>query len=441
MISRYQRPVMAELWSLKSQYATWLEVELAVCRAQGELGLIPADTADLIEAKAKVDPERIAVIEETVRHDVIAFVTSIEELAGFPARHFHYGLTSSDVVDTALSLRLKKAMDIILEDLENLLKALRDRAIEHKNTLIIGRSHGIHAEPTTFGMKLAVFYDEFQRRRRCLKAAREVISVGQCSGPVGNYSAPGLSPAVEARALAKLGLRPAPVSTQIIQRDRHAEYFSALALLAGSLEKLAVEIRHLARTELGEVEEPFGKGQKGSSAMPHKKNPISAENISGLARVVRANALATFENVPLWHERDISHSSVERIVAPDSTSLVDYMLVRMTSLVAGLVVHPNKMDQNIKLTGGLYNSQELLLNLCDKGLSRVEAYGYIQRNALKAHEEGLDFKTLLLNDSDINSRMTSAEIEKVFDPSRFLSSVDAVFDRVFGVEHSDGLLY
>ncbi|UQZ89357.1 adenylosuccinate lyase [Deltaproteobacteria bacterium Smac51] len=437
MIPRYQRQVMRQLWSLENQYATWLEVELAVASAQAELGLIPADAPSAVAEKAAINVERIAAIEEEVRHDVIAFVTSIEELAGPPARYFHYGLTSSDVLDTALALRLVRAIDIILEDLEALLEAIKRRAFEFKNTLTIGRSHGIHAEPTTFGLKLAIFYDEFQRHKVRLLAARKTIAVGQCSGPVGNFSAPGISPDVEARAMASLGLKPAPVSSQIIQRDRHAEYFTALSLLASSMEKMAVEIRHLARTEVGEVEEPFGKGQKGSSAMPHKKNPIGAENISGLARVVRANSLAAQEDVALWHERDISHSSVERIIGPDSTSLTDYMLVRLTGLIDGLVVHPDRMARNLALTGGLYNSQELLLTLCDKGLSRVEAYRLIQRNALNAHSEGLDFKTLLLEDQEVAAVLTPADIENVFSTGRFAASVDQIFTRVFQADGSD----
>lgn len=422
---------MRDLWSLENQYATWLEVELAVARAQGELGLIPADTADLVAAKAVINVDRIAEIEDEVRHDVIAFVSSIEELAGAPARYFHYGLTSSDVVDTALGLRLTRALDFILADLDALLSAIKGRAMEHKNTLCIGRSHGIHAEPTTFGLKLAVFYDEFQRHKTRLIAARKAISVGQCSGPVGNFSAPAVSPAVEAKAMAALGLAPAPVSSQIIQRDRHAEYFSALAQLASSIEKIALEIRHLARTEVGEAEEPFGKGQKGSSAMPHKKNPIGAENLSGLARVVRANSLAALEDVALWHERDISHSSVERIIGPDSTSLADYMLARLTKLIEGLVVRPERMARNLALTGGLYNSQELLLKLCDNGLSRVDAYRLIQRNALKAHGEGLDFKTLLLADAEVMAFISPADIEAIFSTARFTKAVDEIFTRVF----------
>ncbi len=431
MIERYQRAVMRDLWSLENQYAAWLEVELAVARAQAELSLIPAETPEAVAAAATIKPDRIAEIEEEVRHDVIAFVTSIEEQAGPPARYFHYGLTSSDVLDTALALRLARALDIILKDLDDLLSAIKTRAFEFKNTLCIGRSHGIHAEPTTFGLKLAIFYDEFQRHKTRLKAARQTIAVGQCSGPVGNFSAPGISPAVEARAMAALGLAPAPVSSQIIQRDRHAEYFTALALLASSLEKMAVEIRHLARTEVGEAEEPFGKGQKGSSAMPHKKNPIGAENIAGLARVVRANSLAAQENVALWHERDISHSSVERVIAPDSTSLIDYMLARMTGLISGLVVHPERMAKNLALTGGLYNSQELLLKLCDRGQNRAEAYRLIQRNALKAHAENLDFKTLLLADAEVMAIITKEDVETVFSTERFTAAVDEIFARVF----------
>lgn len=431
MIARYQRPVMAELWSLESQYESWLEVELAVAETQAELGLIPSETPLAVRAKAAIDTGRIDEIEAQVRHDVIAFVTSIEEKVGAPARYFHYGLTSSDVLDTALALRLTRAMDIILADLDQLLESLKKRAHEFKNTLTIGRSHGIHAEPTTFGLKLAVYFEEFRRHRARLLAARKTIAVGQCSGPVGNYSAPGINLDVEAGAMAKLGLSPAPVSTQIIQRDRHAEYFNALALLATSMEKLAVELRHLARTEVGEAEENFGKGQKGSSAMPHKKNPIGAENISGLARLVRSNALAAMENVPLWHERDISHSSVERIIAPDSTSLADYMLVRLNSLIAGLVVHPERMARNMELTGGLYNSQELLLSLCNKGLGRVEAYALVQRNALKAHSEKLDFKTLILADEEIKKHLGPDEVEAVFGTERFLANVEAIFRRVF----------
>ena len=431
MIPRYQRPVLKELWSLENQYASWLEVELAVAETQAALGLIPAEAAVELRAKAKVDADRIAALEEETRHDVLAFVTSIEEQAGPAARYFHYGLTSSDVLDTALALRLVRALDIIAADLDELRAELKTQALAHKKTLIIGRSHGIHAEPTTFGLKLALFYAEFSRRRESLLEARRMVAVGKCSGPVGNFSAPGLSLEVEERALARLGLAAAPVSSQVIQRDRHGQYFCALALLASSMEKLAVEIRHLARTEVGEVEEPFARGQKGSSAMPHKKNPVGAENISGLARVVRGHALAALENVALWHERDISHSSVERIIAPEATSLADYMLVRLKNLIAGLVVNPERMSRNMALTGGLYNSQELLLLLCSRGLSRAAAYELVQGHAFKAHQEGFDFKTLLLADPNLAALVTPGEIEAIFLPDRFLASVDAIFERVF----------
>jgi adenylosuccinate lyase len=431
MIPRYQRPAFEKLWSLENQYASWLEVELAVTETQADLGLVPPEAAAEMRARARVDADRIAALEEVTRHDVLAFVNSIEEQVGSAARYFHYGLTSSDVLDTALALRLVRALDIILAGLDELRSELKTLAQIHKKTLIMGRSHGIHAEPTTFGLKLALFHAEFGRHRDSLLAARRVVAVGQCSGPVGNFSAPGLSLEVEKKALARLGLTPAPVSNQIIQRDRHGQYFCALALLASSMEKLAVEIRHLARTEVGEIEEPFAKGQKGSSAMPHKKNPIGAENISGLARVVRGYALAALEDVALWHERDISHSSVERIIAPDATSLVDYMLARLKNLVAGLVVHPERMARNLALTGGLYNSQEILLLLCARGLPRAEAYEMVQGHALKAHQEGLDFKTLLLADPGVTGRVAPEEIEAVFRPDRFLASVDAIFERVF----------
>ena len=433
MIARYQREQMTTLWSLENQYATWLEVELAVNEAQAELGIIPEDIPLAIRAGARIDVDRIATIEDEVRHDVIAFVTSIEEQVGAPARYFHYGLTSSDVLDTSLALRLVRAMDMILSGLDGLLAALKVRAFEFKNTLTIGRSHGIHAEPTTFGLKLANFYAEFSRCRTRLQAAKATMAVGQCSGPVGNFSAPGISPEVEGRALAKLGLAPAPVSSQIIQRDRHGEYFSALAILASSMEKFSVEIRHLARTEVGEVSESFSSTQKGSSAMPHKKNPISTENISGLARVVRSNSLAALENIPLWHERDISHSSVERIIAPDTTSLVDYMLSRLTGVVSNMVINQDNMARNLAMTGGLYNSQELLVTLCSKGLSRVAAYGYIQKHALKAHQESLDFKTLLLQDTALAEHLNLEEVESIFKVGRFLKAVDSIFERVFTV--------
>ena len=434
MIPRYQRPIMTELWSLENQYRTWLEVELAAMNAQAALGLIPHEAPDEVKAGAEINVNRILAIEEEVKHDVIAFVTSIEEKVGPAARYFHFGLTSSDVVDTSFALNLVRALDIILAGLSDFLNILKVRAEEFALTPIMGRSHGIHAEPTTFGLKLALFYSEFKRHQKRLKAARATMAAGQISGPVGNFSAPGLSPEVEELTLKALGLTAASVSSQVLQRDRHAEYFTALALLASSMEKLAVEIRHLARTELGEVEEPFAKGQKGSSAMPHKKNPILAENISGLARLVRANSLAAMENVALWHERDISHSSVERVIGPDSTSLVDFMLNRLSGLVQNLVVHPEKMLKNMALTSGLYNSQELLLSLCNKGLSRVAAYALIQKQALLAHREGLDFQSLVKSDPEIMANLSTAEVDKIFSPERFLRWAHTIIDRTLKQE-------
>ena len=410
---------MAELWSLESQYASWLEVELAVVSAQAEMGLIPEGAAREISEKAGFDAARIAEIEARTRHDVIAFVTNVEERVGPAARFFHFGLTSSDVLDTSLALRLSKASKIIIDDLKLLMSALAERALEHKDTPVIGRSHGIHAEPTTFGLKLASFLSEFQRDLKRLETAAIEIAVGQISGPVGNYSAASLSPALEERALFKLGLKPAPVSTQVISRDVHAWLFQALAITAGTCERLAVEIRHLARTEVGEAEEPFGKDQKGSSAMPHKKNPVLSENVSGLARLVRSYAQAASEDVPLWHERDISHSSVERVIAPDATSLVDFILSRMANLVKGLVVKPERMLSNLAMTGGLYHSQEIMLRLIQSGLSRVEAYGLVQKRALAAADGQGDFRELLAGDPMIMERLGEEALEEIFRGERF----------------------
>jgi adenylosuccinate lyase len=422
---------MAKIWTLHSQYASWLRVELAVVEAQAEMGLIPTAETQEILAKAAFDEARIAEIEKTVGHDVIAFVTSVEESVGPAARFLHFGLTSSDVLDTALALRLLSAGDIILADLQALKATLKKRAYETKDLPIIGRSHGIHAEPTTFGLKLATFYAEFSRAEARLLAAMEEMRHGQISGPVGDYSAESLSPELEERALAKLGLKPTPVSSQIVARDSHAFFFQTLALLVTSAERLAVEIRLLARTEVAEVEEPFGRGQKGSSAMPHKKNPILAENVTGLARVVRGLAQASLESVVLWHERDISHSAAERIVAPQATGLTDFLLFRLNGLVAGLVVKKEAMAKNLALTHGLYNSQEVLLALCRKGLSRVEAYGLVQKQALLAAEGRGDFMWLLVNDPDLRAHLSVEEIEGIFKPERFYRWTDAIFRRLF----------
>jgi adenylosuccinate lyase len=420
---------MAAIWTLENQYNTWLEVELAVVEAQAEMGLIPQAEAKQIIDKAGFDSLRIAEIEKIVKHDVIAFVTAVEEKVGPAARFFHFGLTSSDVLDTSLSLRLVRAAAIIREDLTNLIAALGRKAGQFKDCPVIGRSHGIHAEPTTFGHKLLSFFTEFQRNLVRLDRAIEEVSVGQISGPVGNFSARSLSPALEERALSKLKLRAIAVSSQVISRDVHAAFFLTLALIASSVERLATEIRLLARTEVSEVEEAFGQYQKGSSAMPHKKNPILSENLTGLARLVRSYAQASLENVVLWHERDISHSSVERVIAPDSTELIDFMLHRLASLVDNLVVKPEKMLKNLALTRGLYNSQELLLALCQKGLARTEAYGLIQAKAMAAAKGEGDFRTLIESDPTLLSILNKDVLDDIFDSRRFNRYIGQIFQR------------
>ncbi|MDR2405164.1 MAG: adenylosuccinate lyase [Deltaproteobacteria bacterium] len=419
MIERYSREKMASIWTLENQYRSWLKVELAVVKAQSEMGLIPQDEAEEIIKKADFDQGRIAEIEKEVNHDVIAFVTNVEEKVGHAARFFHYGLTSSDILDSSLALRLLEAHKIIQEDLDQLLTALKTKAQEHIGTLGIGRSHGVHAEPLPYGLKFASLYAEFKRHQIRLERLKDNLATGKISGPVGNYSAKSISPELEAKALGYLGLKATPISTQVLPRDIHAEFILALSLMATSLERMAVEFRHLSRTEVGETEEAFGAKQKGSSAMPHKKNPILSENISGLARLVRAYGQASLEDVILWHERDISHSSVERVIIPDSTTLVDFMLSRATSLIQGLIVKTERIEKNLGLTGGLYNSQELLLSLCEKGLSRTEAYHLVQNPALMANELGLDFKTLVLESQEIRKYLNPTEIDKIFSPDRF----------------------
>lgn len=430
MISRYTRPEMGRIWDDENRYAKWLDVELAACEAMSEEGIVPRESFDIIREKAGFSVQRILEIEEETRHDVIAFLTNVAEHVGPDSRFIHLGLTSSDVLDTSLALLLREAMDRILGGVDALAAVIERRAREHKKTVMIGRSHGVHAEPITFGLKLCVWYTEMQRNRLRLEQAREVISCGKFSGAVGTFA--NVSPSVEARACRLLGLKPAEVSTQILQRDRHAQYFSALAVLAGTLEKIAVEIRHLQRTEVLEAEEPFAKGQKGSSAMPHKKNPIGCENVSGLARLVRTNALAAMENMALWHERDISHSSVERVIGPDSTILIDYMLHRLKGILDGLVVHPDRMLENLHKTRGLIFSQQVLVQLAEKGLERQAAYVLVQRNALKVWETGQDFKGLLLQDPDILRVLSPEEIEGLFDLDYHLKHVDTIFERVFG---------
>ncbi|MDR1396014.1 MAG: adenylosuccinate lyase [Deltaproteobacteria bacterium] len=436
MIDRYSRPEMADIWSLKNQYQTWLRVELAVVAAQAELGLIPAAEAAEIQKKARFEEKRIEEIEKTVGHDVIAFVTNVEENVGPAARYLHHGLTSSDILDTALALRILEAGWKIHFDVRTVMETLKEKARQYQDTPIIGRSHGIHAEPTTFGLKLASFYSEFERHERRLHLALEDLRVGQISGPVGNYSSQAISPELEELVLTRLGLKPAPVSTQILSRDTHAFFFQTLALLVTTAERLAVEIRHLARTEVGEAEEAFGRGQKGSSAMPHKKNPVSSENISGLSRVVRGLAQAASENVVLWHERDISHSSAERIIAPDALILTNYILNRLNTVIRDLVVKPENMKKNLALTGGLYNSQEIMLALCRKGLSRVMAYELVQKLALKASRGEGGFQELVSSDPRIGEFLSAGEIAAIFRPERFYRWTAAIMERVFGDETS-----
>jgi adenylosuccinate lyase len=429
MISRYTRREMGRIWESENRYAKWLEVEIAACEAMAEEGLIPESAVENIRKKARFSVDRILEIEEKTKHDVIAFLTNVEEYVGPDSSYIHLGLTSSDVLDTSFAMLLKEALSLIIQDTKELMDVLQQRAVEHKNTLMIGRSHGIHAEPTTFGLKLAVWYAEMKRNLVRLEQAGDVISCGKLSGAVGTFA--NISPGVEARTCEKLGLTPAPISTQIIQRDRHAQFFTTLAILAGSLEKIAVEIRHLQRTEIREAEEPFSKGQKGSSAMPHKKNPIGSENICGLARLVRSNALAALENIPLWHERDISHSSVERVIGPDSTILIDFMLVRLSRIIKGLVVHPERMLENLHKTRGLIFSQQVLLRLAEKGLERQKAYVMVQRNALKVWEKDIEFKDLLLRDRDILAFLGKEEIEGIFDLRYHLKHVEDIYKRVF----------
>jgi len=430
MIERYTRNKMGQIWDIENRYAKWLEVEIAVCEAMSEEGLIPREVIDNIKNKAAFNVDRILEIEAETKHDVIAFLTNVEENVGPDSRYIHMGLTSSDILDTSLALLLKESMEIIIWDVNEFLEVLKAKAHEHKMTIMIGRSHGIHAEPITFGLKLAVWYSEMQRNLGRLTDALGIISYGKFSGAVGTFA--NITPQIESIACNKLGLKAADISTQIIQRDRHAQYFSTLAILAGSLEKMAVEIRHLQRTEVSEAEEPFQKGQKGSSAMPHKKNPVGSENISGLSRLVRSNCLAALENIPLWHERDISHSSVERVIAPDSTILIDYMLNRITSIVKGLVIHPDQMLNNLQKTKGLIFSQQVLLQLAKKGIERQKAYIMVQRNAMKVWESNLEFKDLILKDHEIKAILSQEEILDIFSVKYHLKHVDTIFDRVFG---------
>jgi adenylosuccinate lyase len=429
MIKRYTRKIMGDLWTDENKYQTWLNVEIAACEAMSEIGRIPKAAVKTIKEKASFSIERIEEIEAETKHDIIAFLTNVAEKVGPDSRYIHLGLTSSDVLDTSMASLLRAAGLIILNDCEVFQDSLKTRAFEHQNTVMIGRSHGIHAEPITFGLKLAVWYDEMRRNKNRFERAVENISYGKISGAVGTFA--NIPPEIEAYVCKKLNLKPAPASTQIIQRDRYAEYFMTLAIMASSIEKMAVEIRHLQRTEVLEAEEYFSKGQKGSSAMPHKRNPIGSENLSGLARIIRSNAMAAMENIPLWHERDISHSSVERIIAPDSTILMDYMLNRFNNIIKNLVVYPDKMKENLDTLKGLIYSQQILLSLAESGVTREDAYKMVQSQAMKVWDEKLDFKTLILNDKNIGKHLSRKKIEELFDVRNHLKYINAIFERVF----------
>ncbi len=430
MIPRYTGKEMGAIWTEQRRYEAWLEVELAATDALAVAGVVPADDARTLRERAAFDIARIEEIEQTTQHDVIAFTTAVAEKAGPSARWLHFGLTSSDVLDTALALQMRQACDLILARVDELLAAVRTRAEEHRDTPMIGRTHGVHAEPMTFGVKLALWYAELQRSRTRVVRAREAVAVGKISGAVGMFAH--LDPAIEEAVCVTLGLMPAPVSSQVIQRDRHAELLSALAILAATLEKCALEIRGLQKTEIGEVEEPFGRGQKGSSAMPHKRNPIGCEQIVGLARLVRANAMAAMENVALWHERDISHSSVERVILPDSFIAVDHMLRRFTRIVSGMVVYPDRMLENLQRSRGVVFSGTVLLELAKRGVSREQAYEWVQRNAMRSFHEQRDFKQLLADDADVTRVIGRDVIDESFDLGAQLQHARTIFARVFG---------
>ena len=430
MIDRYTLPEMGALWSEETKFQKWLDVEIAVCEVHAEMGTIPRDALEQIKSRAKFSVARINEIEKTTDHDVIAFTTNLAESIGEASRFVHYGLTSSDVVDTANALLLRDACDILLKKIDVLLDVLQRRALEFKGTPQVGRTHGIHAEPTSFGLVFALWFDEMRRNRERLQKARASVAVGKISGAVGAFAH--LDPQVEEKVCARLGIKAAPVSTQIIQRDNYAEYLCTLAIIASSLDKFALQIRHWQRTEVREAQEKFKKGQKGSSAMPHKRNPILSERICGMARVVRANSIVGLENVALWHERDISHSSAERVVLPDSSIATDYMLQKMASLVEGLVVYPERMLENLSATRGSIFSGQLLLALTKAGVSREQAYEWVQRNAMKAWDQGGELQTLVSADKDISAHLSKEQIDRVFSLDTYLRNVDKVFARVFG---------
>lgn len=433
MIPRYSRAAMADIWDPQTRFRIWFEIEAHAADAMADLGIVPKAAAETIWAKAKdavFDVDRINEIEREVKHDVIAFLTHLAEIVGPEARFVHQGLTSSDVLDTCFSVQLVRAADILLADLNALLNALKRRAYEHKDTICIGRSHGIHAEPTTFGLKLAQAYAEFDRNKARLEAAREEVAICALSGPVGTFAS--VDPRVEAHVAEKMGLKPEPISTQIIPRDRHAVYFTTLGVIASSIERIATEIRHLQRTEVLEAEEYFSESQKGSSSMPHKRNPVLSENLTGLARMVRAYVTPALENVALWHERDISHSSVERMIGPDATVTLDFALARLTGLIDKLLVYPERMTANLDRLGGLVHSQRVMLALTQANISREDAYRLVQRNAMKVWEQGKDFLTELLNDEEVRAALSEQEIREKFDLSYHTKHVDTIFERVFG---------
>ena len=429
MIERYTRPEMAAIWTVEKRYQTWLKVEILATEAWAELGEVPREAIEVIKKKASFDPKKIDEIEKVVKHDVIAFLTSVNESIGPESRFLHKGMTSSDLIDTSFAVLLKEASEVIISDIKRCMEVLKRRALEYKMTPEMGRSHGIHAEPVTFGLKVALMYEEMKRNLARMERAKDVISCGAISGAVGTFA--NIPPFVEEYVCKHLGLTPEPVSTQVVQRDRHAEFFTTLALIASSIENFSVELRHLQRTEVLEAEEYFSPGQKGSSAMPHKRNPISAENLTGLARLVRSNSFAAMENVALWHERDISHSSVERVIGPDSTIMMNYMLNRFTDLMDKLIVYPENMMKNLNQLHGLIHSQRVLLALTTAGASREEAYNLVQRNAMKVWAEGKDFKDLLLSDQDVTRYLDKKEIENSFDLNYHLKNVDYIFNRVF----------
>lgn len=429
MIPRYSREKMTEVWSQENKYQKWLDVEVLACEAMHKLGKIPKKALKNIKDNVSIRVERIDEIEKTTKHDVIAFLTSLTEKVGEDGRFIHMGMTSSDVLDTAFAVQLKESADILLDDIDKLLAVLKRRAFENKNTLMIGRSHGIHAEPITFGLKMALWYQEMKRNQQRLIRARESVSHGKISGAVGTFSF--IDPFVEEYVCGKLGLKPAPVSSQIVQRDRHAEFFTALAIIASSIDKFAQEIRLLQRTEVREAEEYFSPGQKGSSAMPHKRNPVLSENLSGLARLVRSYAVASLEDIALWHERDISHSSVERVIGPDATIALDFMLYRFTNMMDKLVIYPDRMMHNLNMTHGIIFSQMVLLALIEKGTSREDAYAIVQNNAMKAWKEELEFKDLLEKDPLVTRYLKKKELAEIFDVQNFLKNLNFIFNRVF----------